>query len=66
MIAGVGYCAWVLILTDLKIWRTVMNNEHWLVQFKIYIMTTACDSEIENISWFDDFLQIYFIFARFC
>jgi hypothetical protein len=19
-----------------------------------------------NISWFDDFLQIYFIFARFC
>ena len=24
------------------------------------------DSEIANISWFDDFLQIYFIFARFC
>jgi hypothetical protein len=24
------------------------------------------DSEIENISWFDDFLQIYFIFAGFC
>jgi hypothetical protein len=24
------------------------------------------DSEIANISWFDDILQIYFIFARFC
>jgi hypothetical protein len=26
-------------------------------------MTTA---EIASISWFDDFLQIYLIFARFC
>jgi hypothetical protein len=24
-----------------KIWRTVMNSEHWLVQFKISIITTA-------------------------
>jgi hypothetical protein len=33
-----------------------------LVKFKICIITD--DSEIANISWFDDFLQIYFIFAR--
>jgi hypothetical protein len=24
-----------------KIWQTVMNSEHWLVQFKICIITTA-------------------------
>jgi hypothetical protein len=41
-----------------------MNSEHWLVKFKIRINYN--DSEIANISWFDDFLQIYFIFARFC
>jgi hypothetical protein len=27
--------AWVVILTDLKIKRTVMNSEQWLVQLKI-------------------------------
>jgi hypothetical protein len=43
-----------------------MNSEHWLVKFKICIITTAWRQRKANISWFDDFLQIYFIFARFC
>jgi hypothetical protein len=46
-----------------------MNSEHWLVKFKICILRLHDDSEVANISsfsWFGDFLQIYFIFARFC
>jgi hypothetical protein len=52
-----------------KIWRTVMNSGHWLVQFKVYIITTAWrqrNSKHFLIWWLINFLQIYFIFARFC
>jgi hypothetical protein len=51
----------------LKIWRTVMNNVHWLVQFKVCIITTAWrqrNSKHFLIWWLINFLQIYFIFAR--
>jgi hypothetical protein len=37
-----------------KIWRTVMNSGHWLVQFKVCIKRLHDDIEIANISWFDD------------
>jgi hypothetical protein len=41
-----------------NIWRTVMNSVHWLVQFKICIITTAWrqrNSKLDlMISWFDD------------
>jgi hypothetical protein len=52
-----------------KIWRTVMNSEHcmWLVQFKVYLITTAWrqrNSKHFLIWWLINFLQIYFIFAR--
>jgi hypothetical protein len=52
-----------------KIWRTVMNSGHWLVQFKVCIITTAWrqrNSKHFLIWWLINFLQIYFIFARFC
>jgi hypothetical protein len=56
-----------------KIWRTVMNSGHWLVQFKVCIITTAWrqrNSKHFPIWWLINFLQIYFIFApifaRFC
>jgi hypothetical protein len=56
-----------------KIWWTVMNSGHWLVQFKVCIITTAWwqrNSEHFLIWWLINFLQIYFIFAcifaRFC
>jgi hypothetical protein len=50
-----------------KIWRTVMNSGHWLVQFKVCIITTAWrqrNSKHLLIWWLINFLQIYFIFAR--
>jgi hypothetical protein len=50
-----------------KIWRTVMNNGHWLVQFKVCIITTAWrqrNSKHFFIWWLINFLQIHFIFAR--
>jgi hypothetical protein len=40
-----------------KIWRTVMNSGHWLVQFNVFIITTAWrqrNSKHCFISWFDD------------
>jgi hypothetical protein len=56
-----------------NMWQTVMNREHWLVQFKVYIITTAWrqrNSKHFLIWWLINFLQIYFlfarIFARFC
>jgi hypothetical protein len=52
-----------------KIWRTVMNSGHWLVQFKVCIITTAWrrrNSKHFLIWWLINFLQIYFIFARIC
>jgi hypothetical protein len=56
-----------------KIWRTVMNRGHWLVQFKVCIITTAWrqrNSKHFLIWWLINFLQIYFnfarLFARFC
>jgi hypothetical protein len=46
-----------------------MNSRHWLVQFKVCIITTAWRQR-NSISWLINFLQIYFffarIFARFC
>jgi hypothetical protein len=50
-----------------KIWWTVMNSGHWLVQFKVCIITTAWrqrNSKHFLIWWLINFLQIYFIFAR--
>jgi hypothetical protein len=50
-----------------KIWRTVMNSGHWLVQFKVCIITTAWWKRKNKhflIWWLINFLQIYFIFAR--
>jgi hypothetical protein len=50
-----------------KIWRTVMNSDHWLVKFKICIITTVWRQRNSNhflIWWF--LANIYFIFARFC
>jgi hypothetical protein len=50
-----------------KIWRTVMNSGHWLVQFKVCIITTAWRQRKSKhflIWWLIHFLQIYFIFAR--
>jgi hypothetical protein len=51
-----------------KIWRTVkMNSGHWLVQFKVCIITTAWrqrNSKHFLVWWLINFLQIYFIFAR--
>jgi hypothetical protein len=44
MIAGVGhqqsFGGWSSSLIS-KIWRTVMNSGHWLVKFKVCIITTA-------------------------
>jgi hypothetical protein len=57
-----GYPHW-----SQNMWRTVMNSEHWLVQFKVCIMTTAWrqrNSKHFLIWWLINFLQIYFIFAR--
>jgi hypothetical protein len=60
---------WSSSLTS-KIWRTVMNSGHWLVQFKVSIITTAWRQRnskhflIWSIWWLINFLQIYFIFAR--
>jgi hypothetical protein len=51
-----------------KTWRTVMNSEHWLVKFKICIITTAWrqrNSKHFLIWWFLAKL-IYFISARLC
>jgi hypothetical protein len=53
-----------------KIWRTVMNSGHWLVQFKVCIITTGTTTSRQRNSkhfliwWLINFLQIYFIFAR--
>jgi hypothetical protein len=50
-----------------KIWPTVMNSGHWLVQFKVCIITTAWwqrNSKHFLLWWLINFLQIYFIFAR--
>jgi hypothetical protein len=50
-----------------KIWRTVMNSGHWLVQFKVCLITTAWrqrNSKHFLIWLLINFLQIYFIFAR--
>jgi hypothetical protein len=56
-----------------NMWQTIMNSEHWLVQFKVCIITTAWrqrNSKHFLIWWLINFLQIYFIyariFARFC
>jgi hypothetical protein len=51
-----------------KIWRTVMNSGHWLVQFKVDIITTAWrqrNSKHFLIWWLINFLQIYFILLAF-
>jgi hypothetical protein len=50
-----------------KIWRTDMNSGHWLVQFKVCIITTTWrqrNSKHFLIWWLINFLQIYYIFAR--
>jgi hypothetical protein len=56
-------------------WWTVMNSEHWLVQFKVCTITTAWRQRNSKHFliwswWLINFLQIYFIFAsifaRFC
>jgi hypothetical protein len=50
-----------------KYGRTVTNSGHWLVQFKLCIITTAWrqrNSKHFLIWWLINFLQIYFIFAR--
>jgi hypothetical protein len=74
MIAGMGHqqCfgGWSSSLIS-KIWRTVMNSKHWLFKFKVCIITTVRrqrNSKHFLIWWLMnyDFLQIYFIFARFC
>jgi hypothetical protein len=55
-----------------KIWRTVMNSGHWLVQFKVCILRLHDDSEIAYISSFldlmiDKFLANIFHFcSHFC
>jgi hypothetical protein len=43
-----------------KIWRTVMNSGHWLVQFKVCIITTA--SRQRNIKHFLIWRLINFLF----
>jgi hypothetical protein len=42
----------------------IANTDWSNLKFALYLLHD--DSEIANISWFDDFLQIYFIFERFC
>jgi hypothetical protein len=57
----------VVILTDLKNMADCHDCGHWLVQFKVCIITTAWrqrNSKPFLIWWLINFLQIYFIFAR--
>jgi hypothetical protein len=50
-----------------NIWRTVMNSGHWLVQFKICIITTAWRQR-NSKTFLDLMIDEFFgrIFARFC
>jgi hypothetical protein len=51
-----------------KIWRTVMNSGHWLVQFKVCIITTAWRRRNSKHFLHDLMIDEFFarIFARFC